>query len=400
MSGVTVDRELLAKAEKLWVEVDAGRLCALTLGWLQVPSPTGDEAAFAEVLAAHLATVPMQVEVTRRYPSSPNVIARHAFCRPGRTLAFDGHLDVIDIPNPTPRADASRVYGRGACDMKGQIACMAEAARILIHGAPDLAGTLMITAHSRHETPVGRNEPLDEMIARGQFGDAVIIGECGYNVLPVQGRGMSAYRITVARPGDVVHETQAVGVPNPLYYAARIVAALEGEAERLRARPDGPFESVFVGQIHGGDFFNRVPRACWLEGTWRHERPKSTAEIRQDLERVLAFTEGWTAAGMRVDLDVIPGPDVFTVSGQEPIALCLKAAYQAVHGRPLEEARITLCGNAPWFIRDAHVPCLYHGINQASAHSDNEYAELAEMVQLTKTYILTALLYLGESPCS
>jgi acetylornithine deacetylase/succinyl-diaminopimelate desuccinylase-like protein len=323
------------------------------------------------------------------------VIGRHSFGTPGPTLEFDGHLDVIDIPNPAPHFAEGRFYGRGACDMKGPLACMVEAARILVAGAPELAGALMITAHSRHETPVGRNEPLEDMIERGQFGDAVIIGECGFRTLPIKGRGMSAYRVTLERQGDVLHETKGPHLPDPVLYMGPVISALAAEAKRLAHRKDAPFETVFIGQVHGGDFYNRIPRSCWLEGTWRHEMPKRPAEIQAGLERLLAFTWAYAAEGITTRIEVIPGPDAFCLSPEEDIACCLKAAYRTVHGAPLEEELITLCGNAPWFIRDAHVPCLYHGLDQASAHSDNEHADLEEMLDLVRTYIMTALLYLA-----
>ena len=100
MKSCTITDATLQSAHDLWRRIDADRLRELTLAFLAVPSPTGDESAFAEHFAAALRQVPMSVQVTRRYPKSPNVIARHDFARPGRTLQLDVHLYVIDIPNP------------------------------------------------------------------------------------------------------------------------------------------------------------------------------------------------------------------------------------------------------------------------------------------------------------
>ncbi|MCC7353804.1 MAG: M20/M25/M40 family metallo-hydrolase [Anaerolineae bacterium] len=392
--SLSVSQPTRARARLLWNLIETDRLRDLTLGFLRIASPTGDEAAFANHLAECLRGIPMAVEMTHRYPQSPNVIARLRFARPGKTLQLDGHLDTIDMPHAPPRFKKGRIFGRGACDMKGALACMAEAARILIAAAPELAGSLLVTAHSLHEMPVGHNEALDDMIERGYYGDAVIIGECGSTSLPIAGLGMAVFDITVERQGDVLHETKAKGVPNPILYANRIATALAEHAQSL-AREGGPLpESLFIGQIHGGDFYNRIPTVCRIQGTRRYAAPKGVTDIRQEFDHLLAFTKDFAAAGIRTQTTVTRAGDGFRLSPEESIVRCLKEAYQEVHGTELRESYSTVVGNAPWFIRDAHVPCLYHGPDQSSAHGDIEYVDLDDMVRVCQVYILTALLYL------
>ncbi len=394
MTERVVTAAVQERARALWACIDVERLHETALGFLRVPSPTGEEEAFALHLADCLCGLPMAVEMTYPTPNSPNVIARHAFDRPGQTLQFDGHLDTIPMPHAPPQIAEGRLYGRGACDMKGPLACMVEAARILIQHA-ELCGALMLTAHSLHEAPLGLNQPLDDMIRRGQFGDAVIIGEAASDRLPVAALGMCIWDITVSRQGDVLHESKGTGIPNPLVYANRVLAALSEHAIALARRPGPLKHSLFVGQVHGGDFYNRIPTTCHLQGTRRFPPPLKAADMREEFARLLAFTEAWRAEGISVDVEITRIGDAYQLPEGTAIADCLKAAYAEVHGRTLEEETISLVANAPWFINDAHVPCVYHGLSASSAHADVEWADLGEMVELVKTLVLTAVLYLA-----
>ncbi|MHB1191381.1 MAG: M20/M25/M40 family metallo-hydrolase, partial [Armatimonadota bacterium] len=116
---------------QLYSRVDPLRLADRTLEFVEIASPTGNEKEFSRHYAEVLKSIGMAVEMTDEYHDSPNVIGTYAFTT-GRTLQFDGHSDTIDKPHEKPCVKDGRVYGRGACDMKGSLAAMTEAARILI----------------------------------------------------------------------------------------------------------------------------------------------------------------------------------------------------------------------------------------------------------------------------
>ena len=73
------------------------------------------------------------------FAGRPQLVARFAGAGGGRTLLFNGHVDVVDVEpldelGRDPFAAAVRdgaVWGRGACDMKGGVACMVLAAEVL-----------------------------------------------------------------------------------------------------------------------------------------------------------------------------------------------------------------------------------------------------------------------------
>src|SRR5213076_3155151 len=85
----------LVKADQT-VFSDAGRLRDLTLDLVRVESPTGETRAAADLYAARLEKLGMEVEVQRDvFPATPIVIGRLRGARPGPTVALNGHLDTV-----------------------------------------------------------------------------------------------------------------------------------------------------------------------------------------------------------------------------------------------------------------------------------------------------------------
>lgn len=380
-------------AARLWERIRPERLGRRALDFLQIPSPTKQEKEFSHYFAKCLGEMGMHVEMTHEYPESPNVIGRLCFGE-GETLQFDGHTDTIGKPHDLPSFKEGRLYGRGACDMKGSLSAMVEAVTVLLESGVRLKGSLMITAHGLHEAPTGGNYTLDELIKKGHTGDAVVVCECADNILPIEGNGMSIFEVTVRRDGDVIHEVKGRGTPNPIFVANRILTRLQARSEELGRDPGSAIPpSLFVGMVNAGDFYNRVPVCCKIVGTRRYSHEKSFSDIREELEEIVL--SGGYPGDVRAELDVLKVADGFKIPPGGRLVRSLERAYEMVTGGPLNHGAITICGNLPWFVRDAGVPAVYHGPNQDSAHADIEWVSLEELVRVTKVYVALALDYLG-----
>src|SRR5260221_6417830 len=126
---------------------------------IEIPSPSGSEAAVAERFAQLLRENGLpEVQLDRAFPDSPTIIARLRGTARGPTLQLEGHLDTVSQPHPAPVFRNGELYGRGAADMKAGLAAMAEAARVLVEAGCTIHGDLLVTAHGQHEDPVAPHE--------------------------------------------------------------------------------------------------------------------------------------------------------------------------------------------------------------------------------------------------
>ncbi|HEY3078759.1 MAG TPA: M20 family metallopeptidase [Chloroflexota bacterium] len=382
-------------AERLLGRISASRLAELTFDLVRIKSYTGETVDAAAFYARHLTEIGLAVETATDFPSTPVVVGRLRG-GDGPTLTLNGHLDTVPVEHPPARREGDTIYGRGAADMKSAVAAMAEVARVLVEGGVHLKGTLQLIAHGRHEAPLGYGEDLAALVRRGLGGDAAIVTELGWDELPVVGMGMAIFTITIARPGEPSHELMTpAGTPHPLLATGRVLAGLERFAREIERRVVpriGP-ESLFVGEVHGGDFYNRFPNRCRIVGTRRYGPEWRFQDVRAELEELLRPIAAET--GCEVELHLQSVKESFEVDESEPIVRALRGAYQELNGRELPLAGIRIVADAPIFIRDGGVPCVYHGIRGHGAHGDLEYVEVPEIVRATEVYLLTALRYLG-----
>lgn len=373
--------------------VSPRRLKDLALEFLEIPSPTGSERAFSEHYAECLRKLGLDAKLDEEFPNSPSVVARLQGKAGGPTLQFDGHTDTVPFEHIPPRYEGGCIYGRGAADMKSSLAAMAEAARILRESSLPSSGGIIVTAHGLHEAPNGYNETLDGLLARGIHGDACVVGELGERMLIIAGKGMCIFRVTVSRAGEVLHEAVAPpDTPNSIMIGHGILDALMGKARELSSRRDEYLgsESIFVGIFRGGDFYNRVPVRCQIEGTWRHLPGRSLEDVKKELEELLTpFRRSPTS----VQLEVTRVGDPFKLDPSERIVSCLRRAYASVTGQEMPLGGTSVIGNLPWFIK-AGVPGVYHGVNSTTAHSSLEFVKLDDVVRAAKVYLQTAVNFL------
>jgi acetylornithine deacetylase/succinyl-diaminopimelate desuccinylase-like protein len=378
--------------------VDAQRLQQATLDLVRIRSYTGDTREVAAAYASCLERIGLEVEILRDFPNDPCVVARLRGSGGGPTLEFNGHLDTVPIAHPDPCVKDGRVYGRGSADMKGGLAAMAEATRVIAESGIRLKGDLLLVAHGLHEAPDGHGEDLSDLVRRGIKGDAVIITELASDTLPIVGLGQAAFDFTITRAGESSHELLTPpDTPHPILAAVRLVNLMQARHDEL-AQVQIPYvgaESFFVGILQGGDFFNRWTNACRLVGTRRYGPENSYANVLAELQAMAAQVERET--GAQVALNLIPVRDGFQVVAEEPLVIALRRAYLQVTGRELPLVGSRMVGDAAIFIKEGKVPALYHGPGGTGAHADLESVAVADLVRAAKVYVLTALDYAGQA---
>lgn len=386
--------------EDALARVSADRAAALTLDLAAIDSPTGDTVAVSERFAAELRELGMEVEWFDRFPRTPVVIGRRrGKGGDGPTLVLNGHLDTVPIPHAPAERRGGRVYGRGTADMKGPLAAAVEALRGAREAGIEFDGNVVLCAHGLHEAPGGHAEDLIAALEEGAVrGDAALVLEVGADALPLAGMGSGIYQAHFRRSQGVTHELMTPPrEAHPAFAAAQAALAIGEFNERLKSEQVERIgaESVFIGQLHCGDFFNRFPSEAWLEGTRRYGPDKTADQVGAELR---ALVEPIAArAGLTLDFSFMRIRDGFRTREDHPLVQALRAAYQEETQRELPLTGIRIVADAPVFEKVGGIPCLYHGLAGEGAHGDVESVPESELLRGARVYLRTLAHYLGCS---
>jgi succinyl-diaminopimelate desuccinylase len=376
--------------------VDGERVIALARALVELRSHPGEERAVAERLAAALREAGADVTLDEDVAGSPSVVA-HAGGAAGPCLQLAGHLDTVPVPHPAPSVSGGRLFGRGACDMKAGLAAMVEVVRVLTPELGRLGGRLLATAYGLHEGPgaAPMHAPVRRLLARGCHGDAVIVCEGPRAELPVCGAGSLIYRIEFTRPRTGPDHELRCADPNPIDAALDFVARLKAAvaASSLRHPVLGP-ESVFVGALHGGDLYNRVPLSVVIEGTRRYPPPRCWDEVVAEFEDAAAAVEA--AHEVTVTLTLERSGQPFEVDPATPLVGALRDAHRAVEGAELALGFQRFTSDLNHFAA-AGLPAVAYGVDESSGHSTPESVDLDELVRTTRVFVRTAFDYLSQA---
>jgi acetylornithine deacetylase/succinyl-diaminopimelate desuccinylase-like protein len=373
--------------------VNRDRLLDTAFRLVSVPSRTGEAGEVADCLHEILRDDGFTVQrVEAGHVAAPAVIARWPAQRPGRTLQFNGHLDVVHLPYVAPSVSDGLLRGSGSCDMKGGVAIAVEALRAVRDADALEAGLILFTANDLHEAPWGHGQQLNELIRSGIHGDAVLIPEPLNDRLPVIGRGSATWKARIRRAGPPVHEVMRNECdPNVIAAAADLVTRLMRLDAEIGRHVDAQAgrESLFIGQIHGGEIFNQYPQECWLEGTRRWLPDGNADRVEADLRaRIQRFADDWN---VEARLEYLRIREAFRLNLNDPLVGAFQQSFTEMVGKPLPIGPKLFVddGNSFWGL--AGVPAITHGARAGGQHTTHEWIDIDDMVRVAKLYARVAV---------
>jgi succinyl-diaminopimelate desuccinylase len=368
-----IDRDT-GLAQSLTRAIDARRddLIALTRALIRIPTlnPPGDNyLEICEYLAARLARRGFQIELIRAegalgdsdaYPRW-NLIARREGARPGDCVHFNSHIDVVDVgrnwtvdPFGGELIDG-RIYGRGACDMKGGLAASIIAVEAFLDSCPDFDGAVEISGTADEES--GGQGGVAYLAEQGYFSpqrvqhviipeplnkDRVCLGHRGVWWAEIETYGEIAHGsmpflgdCAVRHMGAVLSEMEHSLFP-----------ALAQKRTDMPVVPEGAKQSTMnINSLHGGQAEIAdhsvtlpspcVPDSCRMVIDRRFLLEENIADVRAEITDLLEKVKR-ERAKFRYDIremhEVLPN----MTARDAPVVETVSRAIEQVLGRPAQ----------------------------------------------------------------
>lgn len=307
-------------------------------------------------------------------------------------VLLSGHTDVVPVEGQAwtlPPFEGTlkdgRIYGRGACDMKGFVACAVTALLAAARGAPLKRPLQLALSHDEEIGCVGVRRLLDVLELAPVRPFLCIIGEPTDLQVALGHKGKAALRAHCH--GQEGHSSLAPLHVNAIHLASDLVGALRASQRRLAeegahdAAYDIPYTTLHVGRIEGGKALNIVPNLCTLDFEIRHlpaDDPATLVAALQETADRLVREARQTSAKAAIEIETVnayPGLDThpsveavrFLQTLVEPGTSQLKVAFGTEGGlfaRRLDTP-VVVCG--PGSIDQAHKPDEYVELSQLDA---------------------------------
>ncbi|KAH7068565.1 hypothetical protein FB567DRAFT_541300 [Paraphoma chrysanthemicola] len=386
------------------------------------PNPPGNlsvaAAAAVQLIKENIPVADISLHETS--PGVVNVIATVKGSRPGKTLVFSGHLDTYPtgdnaqwtVPAFEGRVsdDMSRLYGRGAADMKGGIAASLVAIRAMAQQREAWDGQIVLALAGDEETmgSLGTMWLLDR-IDMVKNADAAIVGDAGTPLivrtgekglvwLEIRAIGKAAHGAHVHRGVNAIERLMgAIGCIKDLEKLNirgpdEIVQVIE-HATPISEKFAGPGEAdvlrritVNLGTICGGTSMNLIP---------------DSAQARLDIRLPYGITTDELLGLVRDRLEPLQGIsfhvtqryDPTWTSQSEDIVKCALRAAQDVIG-PEAVLNMRVGASDARLYRQRGIPTVVVGLSPYNMGGPDEYCLIEELMQVARIHALTAFHFL------
>jgi acetylornithine deacetylase len=411
------------------VEIDRDQLIDDLQTLVRMPSITGSEEIVADWAAGALKGLGLAVEIVRpdltvfrsdeAWPgeemprtSLPVVVGR-AGRGEGRRLILSGHLDVVppgDLATWSFDPWAAeirddRLYGRGACDMKGGVAAILAAVRALgrTGGLAGLDGELMVVLVPSEED--GGQGTL-AAIRFEAVADMAVITEPSRLDVVVAHAGAITFRLTV--PGRAAHASRRQEGVSALDKLFLLTRALETDEARRNAAETDPLMTALglpyptiIGIVEGGEWASTVLDRVVVHGRYGVRLGQTPAEAEADLRAAI----GEACAG---DEFLRDHPATVEITGgrfgsarvpaDHPLPAGLAEVAASVMGRSPSLRAEPYGADMQMFVNHGGTPCVIFGPGDVKfAHSADEFVPIAEVATCARVLAGWVLREIGRS---
>jgi succinyl-diaminopimelate desuccinylase len=393
-------------------EIDREDLVGLAQDLIRIPSvyrpeqADGNEARVARFVADYLERSGFGVQVEDVAPGRPNVWAVWEGDGPGKTLLFEAHTDVVtegraeDWVHPPFRAErvGGRIYGRGACDTKSNLAAAVVAVRAIRDAGVPFPGSLIL-CHPVDEE--GMMAGIKAFIERGHADgvDAAVICEPEENQLCIKQKG--AVRVEVTLRGTMAHGAMPQSGVNPVTRAARFVVAVE-ELEREEVERHGKDSflgypsltpTILMGPDCGEPQINVIPASVYVALDIRTVPDQSHRDLVERLEAVIAKLAS-EDPDFDATLEVTEERPPTETRKDEPLVRAMARAHDHLTGEEPAYNGVPGATDGTFLHAWAGIPIVTTGAGDREIpHHTDEWVDEEELLTTCKLYAATAMYY-------
>lgn len=411
--------------------VDADLLRGIVVGLVDIPSPTGEEAALAAWAAQHLVEAGVEARPQPLDERQANAVGRIRGTGEGRSLLLYAPIDTLTTGNadedepwaadrlrpdmlPVAQVDGDHVIGLGASNPKGHAACVMAAAEAIRASGIELTGDLWVglgaggmptNRRARPDLPrenAGQGVGCSFMLEQGIYPDHAVIAKPG-GAVAWEEVGLCWFDVTVRGTFSYVGSRHRMPYVNPIVEAGKVISALEEWFPEYSARhtaglvaPQGNIGSIRAGYQHMPAV---SPASCVIRVDLRTSPDAPPSQVSREFGELMKSVR---ARHPELDLDwqmVLSIPGTRTPQ-DDPVVVAAVDAWEAENGRQHEPIVANSGATDANILRGRGVPTARIGMDRIGPDAPlaldfpagMNVVDVREMERLTRWLVRTALM--------
>jgi len=365
--------------------VNKKRLISLTQRLIKINSenPPGNESQIACFVREYLKNLGLKTRIYEFKNRRSSVVAHLLGRDSTHSLLISPHLDTVPAGkswkmNPfAGKIKKDRIYGLGATDCKGNLACALEAINSIMEEKTVLGYNLIFAATADEETGsnLGLIPLLDKKILKPDA--AVVLDSDNFEIIITQ-KGLIHLKVKIG--GKRAHGAYPERGINAIDIAMDIIREIKAHrfsySKNTYLRPP----TVNIGTIKGGDKVNVVADWCEFELDFRFLPGSQAEEVLKDIKGIIQkcakkfFRHGSIPQNaLNIEIEGIQEP--YSISKTHPLVAYLKKAMHRSKVKPIIKG--SEGATVMTFFQHKRIPALACGFGSSGcAHTADEYVKI------------------------
>lgn len=412
-----------------WIDQNRDELITFLKKIIQIPSVTGNEGPIQDYLSGYLKDLgvgldmfvpdldelrkhPAYVKESQPYNGRPNIVAMIKGSGGGKSLLFNGHIDVI--PEGAPEnwehkpwsgdVENGKLYGRGASDMKAGVAAFTMVIKAILASGVKLKGDL-IAEYVMDEELTGNGTLA--CVMKGYKADAGICCETSSMKVQPGSIGRIWFEIKVkGKAAGIQRRFEGVNAIDLGYIVTRIVS--EFEAERLASISHPLYPDIkssipcMIGQFESGTYYSAFPDSCVLKGSMATVPGEDSNAVK---DKFVAFVKR-RAGEEHPWLKENPPELIYTgyfaepseIPTDSPIVKVLSGNFESLMGCPPDISGRQGAADIRFMNKYGNTPTVIFGPGLTEQmHANNEYVLVDDYINAAKILAATVIDWCGTA---
>lgn len=329
-----------------------------------------------------------------------NLVGRYRSGK-GPTLLLNAHTDTVPVDPRGWSVDPfsgiiknGRVYGRGACDDKGEVAAMIHALEAVVNSGIELHGEVILTATPDEEIGgiAGLGYLINEGLVDADYGVG-IDGNFGNIMIATNGR----VRWKINTRGHAVHSSRAHTGINAIEKMSKIILSIADYRKNVllsrqvdvpvspESKMDKLSAMINVGSIEGGLAPNIVPDNCSIIVDRRAIYNENLEEVRNEFHN-LVKTVKKNDPNVDAEITEINFREGTYIDPEHPWVQEIKNIYDDITSSDVPIWGAAGSADMCYQINQGGWPCVGIGVGDKESHGHgiNESVKINEVIDLTK----------------